>query len=115
MRLKSIKGFDRYHAHLYFDVHTSNLARSLCREAGDRFELKVGRHHEKTVGPHPRWSCQLAFDAQRLEEVINWLDEHRNGLTVFVHGLSGNDLADHSDHVFWLGKPEPINLAVFSE
>src|SRR6188472_2978038 len=102
-----------YHAHVYFDASMVDSARALCDEAGRLFKLQVGRVHEKLVGPHPAWSCQLAFGAAEFDQVIPWLDEHRGGLDVFVHGLSGNDLADHTTHAYWLGKDWPLNLEMF--
>lgn len=99
-----------YHAHVYFDAESVDAARALCREAGERFNVQVGRVHEKLVGPHPRWSCQLAFSAAEFDRIIPWLDEHRGGLDVFVHGLTGDDLKDHTDHAYWLGNEWPILL-----
>ncbi len=57
--MQRIKG---YHAHVYFDANTLDQARALCEEAAQLFPLKMGRVHQRPVGPHPDWSCQLAFD-----------------------------------------------------
>jgi len=108
-----VKQHERYHAHLYFDADTVAQARLLAAEAGKRFKLQVGRVHEKEVGPHPRWSCQLAFSRAEFDEFIPWLDAHRGGLDVFVHGVSGDDLADHTTHAYWLGRAWPLKLAMF--
>ena len=102
-----------YHAHVYFDADTEGQARELCAAAGETFGIRVGRVHCRLVGPHPRWSCQLAFDATQFDAVIGWLDEQRNGLTVFVHGVTGDDLIDHTEHAYWLGRPARLNLEVF--
>ena len=102
-----------YHAHVYFGPDTVAQARELVDEAGQRFKVQVGRVHEKPVGPHPAWSCQLAFSAAEFDQIIPWLDEHRRGLDVFVHGLSGDELADHTTHAYWLGKEWPLNLEMF--
>ncbi|MEO5670097.1 MAG: DOPA 4,5-dioxygenase family protein [Ramlibacter sp.] len=102
-----------YHAHVYFDAGTVAQARELIAEAGRDIPVQVGRVHEKLVGPHPRWSCQLAFDAGEFDKVIPWLDAHRGNLDVFVHGLSGDDLADHTTHAYWLGNEWPLNLEMF--
>jgi aromatic ring-cleaving dioxygenase len=102
-----------YHAHVYFGPDTVAQARHLVEEAGQRFKVQVGRVHEKLVGPHPAWSCQLAFSAAEFDKIIPWLDEHRGSLDVFVHGLSGDDLADHTTHASWLGKEWPLNLEMF--
>lgn len=99
-----------YHAHVYFDAATVQQARALCEEAGRLFQVAVGRVHEKNVGPHPRWSCQIAFSARQFDQVVPWLDAHRDGLDVLVHGLSGDVIKDHTDYAYWLGNAWPLNL-----
>jgi len=105
--------YDRYHAHVYFDEASVEKASTLCAGAGDRFGVVVGRVHQKLVGPHPCWSCQLAFDKTQFEALIPWLGDNRDGLTILVHGLTGNDLADHTEHAAWLGDAVPLNLSIF--
>lgn len=102
-----------YHAHVYFDASTVDFARELCDEAGSLFGIGVGRVHQKPVGPHPEWSCQLAFDSSQFDEIILWLNSHRKGLTVLIHGLSGNDLDDHTIYASWLGKEATLDLSQF--
>lgn len=102
-----------YHAHVYFDADTVGQARALCEEAGRRFKVAVGRVHEKPVGPHPRWSCQLAFSAAEFDRIVPWLDANRGGLDVFVHGLSGDELKDHTEYAYWLGNEWPLDLRMF--
>ena len=105
-----------WHAHVYFDAGTLERARTLCEAAAARFPtLKMGRVHEKPVGPHPDWSCQLAFRAELLAEVLPWLALNRGGLTVFVHPISGEDLIDHRDRAIWLGSVRPLDLSVLPE
>jgi DOPA 4,5-dioxygenase len=107
--------YSAYHAHVYVDAQTVDQARALCEDASKKFGVLMGRVHEKLVGPHPRWSCQLAFDARQFDTLIPWLDEYRGGLTVFVHGLTGDDLEDHTTHASWLGEPAKLNLEVFRQ
>lgn len=102
-----------YHAHVYFGPETVAQARLLCQQAGEQFNVRVGRVHEKLVGPHPHWSCQLAFDSAQFEPVIAWLEQNRQGLDVLVHGLTGDDLADHTLRASWLGNPSKLDLAMF--
>jgi aromatic ring-cleaving dioxygenase len=104
---------EAYHAHVYFDADTLEQARALVTQAGNTFHVQVGRVHEKNVGPHPRWSCQLAFSAAEFDRVIPWLDANRGNLDVFVHGLTGDDLADHTSHAYWLGNEWPLDIAMF--
>ncbi|NET10335.1 MAG: DOPA 4,5-dioxygenase family protein [Merismopedia sp. SIO2A8] len=104
-----IKGF---HAHVYFDQNTVDQAHELCQQAGQTFSLAVGRMHHRPIGPHPQWSCQLAFEPALFGSVIPWLSLHRNGLTVFIHPQTGNDLKDHTDYAIWMGTIEPLKLDV---
>lgn len=105
--------YPAYHAHVYFDSGTADQAAALCEAARDRFGISMGRMHRKLVGPHPRWSCQLAFDREQFPALIDWLDSNRAGLNILVHGVTGDDLADHTDHAAWLGDPSPLDLSMF--
>jgi len=102
-----IKGF---HAHVYFDGETVEQARALRERISEDFDYAVGRFHEQNVGPHPRWSFQIAFKADAFGTMVPWLALNRKGLTVFVHGLSGDDLYDHTELVMWLGDSLALNL-----
>lgn len=104
-----------YHAHVYFDASTVEQARALCEAAAEHFPVRMGRVHEKLVGPHPEWSCQLAFRAEVFAEIIPWLMLHRNGLIVFVHPITGNDLRDHRDFPLWMGAARTLKLDVLSD
>lgn len=104
-----------YHAHVYFDGSTVERARAVCEAAAAAFPLKMGRVHERPVGPHPDWSCQLAFRAELFPQVVPWLMLNRDGLVVFVHPLTGNDLVDHRDRAMWMGAVRPLDLSMLDE
>ncbi len=108
MENTAIKG---YHAHVYFDEATVAQARALRERVSDDFDYSVGRFHEKNVGPHPRWSFQIAFKADEFGTIVPWLALNRKGLTVFVHGLSGQDIFDHTELVMWLGDSVALDLS----
>ncbi len=103
--------FSLYHAHVYFDEQSVDHAASICEKAGALFGVQVGRVHQKLVGPHPRWSCQLGFTRSEFDQLIPWLEQNRNGLTVLVHGVTGEGLKDHTAHASWLGAEIPLNLS----
>lgn len=97
--------YDRYHAHAYLGPDTVTQARALCQQAGELFRVTVGRVHERQVGPHPQWSCQRTSGSAEFERLIPWLEQHRNGLDVFVHGLTA--------HASWLGQASVLKLEMF--
>ena len=110
---RPINSHKAYHAHVYYDAETLEFASALCHQAGEQFNLRVGRVHQKLVGPHPHWSCQIIFGARDFDRFIPWLDEHRKNLSVLVHAMSGNDLEDHTIYAYWLGEPSELDLSVF--
>lgn len=99
-----------YHAHVYFDANSVEQARALRERISEEFDYAVGRFHEKNVGPHPRWSFQIAFKADAFGTLVPWLAVNRKGLTVLVHGLTGEDIYDHTELVMWLGDSAKLDL-----
>lgn len=102
-----------FHAHVYFDADTCQQAEQLCTRAGALFDLVVGQMHDKPVGPHPMWSCQLLFNPDLFGEVVPWLALNRHGLIVFIHANTGDDLVDHTDHAIWMGAKCELKLSIF--
>ncbi len=102
-----------YHAHVYFDANTQETAQQVCEEAARLFPAEMGRMHAQNVGPHPRWSCQLAFAADAFDQVIPWLMLNRNGLTIFTHPETGQHLEDHRDRAIWMGEMLELDLSMF--
>jgi DOPA 4,5-dioxygenase len=102
-----------YHAHVYFDAATVDQARAICEECRDLFGVQMGRVHEKPVGPHPDWSCQLAFGPEAFSNVVPWLALNRKGLIVLVHPETGDELKDHTEHALWMGAVRPLDVSIF--
>lgn len=102
-----------YHAHVYFNADECAEARPICEGARDALGVAMGRMHVQPVGPHPRGSCQLTVPREKLVATLEWLFANRGRFTVFAHGNSGNDLADHTAHVLWLGGSETLDLSQF--
>lgn len=102
-----------FHAHIYFDPDELGAAQALAREARERFGVAVGHFHLGPVGPHPRGSCQLTVLPEQFGEFAQWAALNRNGLTIFAHAETGDDRADHTDHVIWFGPSETLDLSIF--
>ena len=103
-----------FHAHIYYDPEEVERAKELAAAAQARFPIGVGHFHLRPVGPHPRGSVQLTVPRDAFGEVAQFLALHRDGLTVFAHAETGNDLADHTQHVVWFGPSEPLDLSIFA-
>jgi len=100
-----------YHAHVYYDAATKPGAARIREAVEARFEVVMGRWHDKPVGPHPMWSYQIAFATELFGEIIPFLALNREGLTVFVHPNTGNALIDHTAHVMWLGASQELDVS----
>lgn len=104
-----------YHVHVYYDAASIAAARRLCEACRDRFGLAMGRMHERPVGPHPDWSCQLLVEHAKFGDVVRWLALNRSGLVVFIHPETGDALRDHTEHAIWMGAMRPLDLSVFTK
>ncbi len=105
---QAITGF---HAHVYYDAATKEKAARLRAALEARFEARYGRWHDRPVGPHPRWSYQIAFAPALFGEIIPWLALNRDGLVIFVHPNTGQDLTDHAQRAIWLGETVELDLS----
>ncbi len=95
-----IKG---YHAHIYYDGGSKQLAGDLRREIARAFEVTVGRWHDASIGPHPVSMYQVAFTAVQFGGFVPWLSLNRRGLSILVHPDTGNGYEDHTDNALCLG------------
>ena len=113
--MKATDTIEGWHAHVYFSDGEIAEAKELCEEVHDRFDIPMGRMHVEPVGPHPTGSCQLTVPADRFAEVMAWLALNRDGLTIFCHAETGDAMADHTEHVLWLGESQPLRLDVLRD
>ncbi len=100
-----------WHAHVYFASETLERARALYARIEAAFpDARMGRVHEKPVGPHPEWSYQVAFEPDLLASILPWLTLNRDGLDILVHPNTGDDLTDHRDRAMFLGRSYDLVL-----
>ena len=101
-----------WHAHVYFDADSRSVAREFLDGVTAQFgsNVQMGRFHEREVGPHPRWSYQIAFAPSQFSEVVGWLALNHGALDVLVHPNTDNELRDHRDCALWLGRSHELDL-----
>ena len=99
-----------FHAHIYYDPGTREIAAQVRQAIGERFDVTVGSWHDKPVGPHPKSMFQVAFDYGGFADFVPWLMLNRVGLDVLVHPNTDDDIADHGHQALWLGEKLPINF-----
>ncbi len=101
-----------YHAHIYYEAETKQIAIDLVNEIEQLFNLEVGSFHDRPVGPHPTGSIQLTIGPEPFGTILNWLAQNRQGLTVFWHPNTGDVMKDHTEHTIWMGSMPELNLDV---
>ena len=101
-----------WHAHVYFDADSRSGAHAFREVVTARFgrAIEMGRFHERNVGPHPRWSYQLAFAPAAFAEIVGWLALNHGALDVFVHPNTDDPLRDHRDCALWIGRSHVLDL-----
>ena len=103
---------ERYHAHVYFESEQLTTACRLHQRLASDFPVEVGRIFTSPIGPHHKPMFQVLFTAQCFASLVPWLLRNRQGLDVLIHGVSGDDLRDHTELVMWLGKSHELDLSV---
>jgi aromatic ring-cleaving dioxygenase len=106
-RLDTIRS---YHAHIYFDgPEQRRTAERIREEIGERFPVRLGRWHDRLVGPHTRPMYQVSFAPEVYAGLVPWLMLNRRDLAVLIHPNTGRPKADHLEHALWLGEILAIN------
>jgi DOPA 4,5-dioxygenase len=112
-RLDTIRS---YHAHIYFDgPEQRRMAERIREEIGERFSVRLGRWHDRLVGPHTRPMYQVSFAPDVYALFVPWLMLNRRDLAVLVHPNTGRPLDDHLEHALWLGEMLAVNAATLPQ
>jgi aromatic ring-cleaving dioxygenase len=105
-----ISAITGYHAHVYYDAESKERAATLRAAIEENFTVEMGRWHDRPIGPHPRWSYQVAFEPETFAALVPWLALNRDGLIIFVHPCTGGEISDHADFALWMGEKVELNL-----
>ncbi len=105
-----------WHAHVYYDPASREVAAGLREQIGARFPAaRLGRWHDVPVGPHPAAMYQVAFSPEDAAALIPFVALNRRGLTVLVHPETGWPKEDHLQHALWMGAVLPLDASVLPE
>ncbi len=102
-----------YHAHIYYDEESRNIAAEVRASLDDHFDVVLGRWRDEPVGPHPISMYQVAFEPRSFDKIVPWLALNRHGLIIFIHPITDDNHADHAEHAIWLGEKLDLKLDVF--
>jgi DOPA 4,5-dioxygenase len=112
MTIEPVDTIRSYHAHIYFEsAEQRRIAETLREAIAQRFSVRIGRWHDRLVGPHMRPMFQVAFLPEVFPLFVPWLMINRGSLAVLVHPNTGRPKADHLTYAIWLGEILDINAA----
>ena len=103
-----------YHIHFYCRPEQTELAQKIREKLLRELPIIAGAGpvRSRPVGPHPTPMFEAWFPPEGLSEVKTWAVANRQGLSVMIHPLTGNDYEDHALHAQWLGDVLPLNLEI---
>lgn len=101
-----------FHAHVYYRPDQRGAADALRKRfVAMRPEVVfVGELRDHKVGPHPVPQFEIHFPEMALPTVRPLLEAA--GLTVLIHPLTLDDLADHTNLGEWIGEPIGLDVSV---
>jgi DOPA 4,5-dioxygenase len=99
-----------YHAHIYYDAGSREVAAELRATIENNFTVEMGRWRDEPVGPHPQSMYQVKFATAEFSRIVPWLMLNRRGLDILVHPNTGDAYEDHATHALWLGEKLRLRL-----
>jgi DOPA 4,5-dioxygenase len=115
---------DDRHFHIYFNTTSpSQTAAALdlrnavlaLRKAGVFAAVPLARVNTAPIGPHPAGSYEIWVPKESFAAVFSYLSLNHGALSVLVHPLTRQEVADHSIRKAWIGDPWPVMLEVLDE
>jgi DOPA 4,5-dioxygenase len=106
-----------HHVHVYFNQAARPAAENLKAEIAQNFpDLKHGKLYTGPVGPHTEGQFVVYAPGDRHDAIKAFLKAHNNGLSILIHPVTGDDIADHSDaKTEWINKkPGLLNNNFFN-
>ncbi|KAK9840020.1 hypothetical protein WJX74_002198 [Apatococcus lobatus] len=108
-----------YHAHTYFPLSTEGMAAAegfkkiWQDEFGPAGGVLFGKTQNYLAGPHTQGNFEAAFTRDSYGDVLMWLQQHRpQDLSILVHPLTPNAVADHTHNALWMGPPLGFNMSI---
>lgn len=107
--------FSNYHFHIFFSENQLDKVNRIVQELSKLDFISIGRIWNKPIGPHPVGSCQITVSREYFFKMAEWFLHYRDGLSIFIHALSGDDYKDHTDYVLWIGQSYEVKADIFKK
>lgn len=104
-----------WHCHVYFEPEQRDVAARLNEGIQDNFKIWDYRWLDETNRLHPLPMFRFQFTREDLARYIEWITLNREGLSVLVHAITGDNVFDHTYNTMWLGKPLFLDIDALKE
>ncbi|KAF0687054.1 Aste57867_21135 [Aphanomyces stellatus] len=106
-----------YHAHVYFEAHQEDVAKHVHALVATAWsQLALAPIFRQPFGPHPMGNFQIVVPVSDFSDFARWVSFNRHGLSVLLHPITVNQVADHSDNCLWVGASLPnLDLAFLAK
>jgi aromatic ring-cleaving dioxygenase len=104
-----------YHAHIYFDEATRASAERVTARLAVTLSVNLEDWYDAPVGPHLVSNVLVPFAVDEFARVMPWLMLNREGLSILVHPITSDDVADHDQNGAWLGRQLVLDLNLLTQ
>ena len=108
-----IDNMKHFHVHIYFNPADSQLAYAVFKNANLMNLFEFVKFHEQPIGPHPTGMIEMHFNETSYNQVVDWVEVHREIFSVLIHQDTGDDFKDHRESIRWLGTPVVLDFSFF--
>jgi DOPA 4,5-dioxygenase len=105
-----IRAIIGWHCHVYFTPETRATAVRLNDAVQNEFRIWDYRWLDQGNPMHPAPMFRFQFLREDLGRFIEWITLNRDGLSVLVHAITGDNYFDHDYNAIWIGKPLTLDL-----
>jgi aromatic ring-cleaving dioxygenase len=99
-----------WHCHVYFELAQRERAVILNDKIQDNFSIWDYRWLNSANPLHPLPMFRFQFNRHELAQFVEWITLNRDGLSVLLHAITGDDIFDHSYNAMWLGQPLALDI-----
>jgi len=112
------KDIEAYHFHTYiFDENPRQISEALNFRIATRQRINEGFLPQCSLGPiymgwdgpHPYTQYELCCNKTSFPAATAWNMQNHGNLSILVHPLTVEDLADHEERATWIGQPVPLD------
>jgi len=104
-----------WHCHIYFPMDRRDVAVRLNEDIQDRFGIWDYRWMDRANFLHPTPMFRFQFKREDLPDFLEYMTLNRDGLSILIHAISGDDIVDHTEHAMWLGEPLSLGIEALRE